>query len=74
MAELTKELFLEEIGKLATDVSSLKTDVSTLKLDMKEVKQTVQRLDKRDKEDSDVFAKDITELQKKVKQLELKHA
>lgn len=88
MAELTKEYFDEKIGgvvagvaalksdvsTLKTDVSDLKSDVSTLKSDIKEVKAIVQRLDKRDKEDSDAFAKDIVQLQKDVKLLKLKHA
>lgn len=74
MAELSREYFDEKIGQLATDVSALKSDVSALKFDMKEVKETVQRIDKRDKEDSDAFAKDIVRLQRDVKQLKLKHA
>jgi hypothetical protein len=65
--ELTKEYFDEKIGGMTTDISSLKSD-------MKEVKATLQRLDKRDKEDSNAFAKDIVELKKDVKILKLKQA
>jgi outer membrane murein-binding lipoprotein Lpp len=63
-----------DVSTLKTDVSDLKSDVSTLKSDMRDVKAIVQRLDKRDKEDSDAFAKDIVQLQKDVKLLKLKHA
>ena len=69
MAELTKEYFDEQIGKLVakTDfdkqISSVTDDLSFLKAKVTSIEEKVDRIDKRDKEDSDAFAKDIVQLQ-----------
>lgn len=65
--ELTKEHFDIEMEKLSSRMA-------TVELSVNGVKETVERIDKRDKEDSNAFAKDIVQLQKDVKQLKLRHA
>jgi hypothetical protein len=78
MSELTKEFFEQQISKLATkdelhDLAT-KEDIRLVQSELKDIKETVARIDKRDKEDSNAFAKDILKLQKDVKQLQLKSA
>ena len=69
-----------DLESLATkqDLESLATrdDLRTLKTDLDEIKLQLQKLSKRDLEDSDAFAKDILDLKKRVATLErqLKHA
>jgi hypothetical protein len=81
--ELTKEYFDEQLKNLASkedlielrhDVTSLHSEMSGVRADVREIKETVARIDKRDLEDSNAFAKDIIQLQKDVKELNLKHA
>jgi hypothetical protein len=86
MTVLTKEFFVEQIGKLVTKkdfeeqlkelvtkrdltrgLEPIISDISILKLGVKELNEKVDRIDKRDKEDSNAFAKDI--VQKDVKKL-----
>jgi hypothetical protein len=59
-----------DLGSLATkqDLESLATrdDLRTLKTDLDEIKVQLQKLSKRDLEDSDAFAKDILDLKKRV--------
>jgi hypothetical protein len=88
MTVLTKEFFVEQIGKLVTKkdfeeqlkelvtkrdltrgLEPIISDISILKLGVKELNEKVDRIDKRDKEDSNAFAKDIVQLQKDVKKL-----
>lgn len=83
--EFTREYFDQQISKLAaksdldvlatkSDLADVKSEVGSLALTLKNVKETVEKIDKRDKEDSNAFAKDIVQLQKDVKQLKLKPA
>lgn len=86
--DLTQEHFDQVVQGLATkkDLEGLATkdnllelatqqDFNSLKRDVTEIKAMVQRIDKRDLEDSDAFAKDLLDLKKRVATLErqLKH-
>jgi hypothetical protein len=81
LVRLSKRIFRDHIGKtdgkadpenflkeLSSPFSS-ETDISILKLGIKELNEKVDRIDMRDKEGSDTFAKDIVQLQKDVKKL-----
>jgi hypothetical protein len=81
--ELTQEHFDQIVQGLATknnldglatkaDLLELATqqDLNSLKRDVTEIKAMVQRIDKRDLEDSNAFAKDLLDLKKRVKSLE----
>jgi archaellum component FlaC len=93
--ELTKEYFDQQLGTLArkedlehlasnvreltTDVVAMHDDFRTMKSDITEIKQTLIELNKRDKEDSDAFAKTLvqnderlTGVENNIKQLKLK--
>jgi len=75
------------VRELTTDVSELKTNVvalqedsRTMKSDLSEIKQTLIELNKRDKEDSDAFAKTLVQhderlmsIEQDIKQLKIKH-
>ena len=65
--ELTKEHFDTEMEKFGSRMTTMESDI-------KDIKEKVTRIDKRDIEDSNAFAKDIVQLQKDVKQLKLKPA
>ena len=75
MSELTKEYFDSFIAEL-----TLRLDHDKHHLDhrLDEIEETLERIDKRDVEDSDAFAKDIVNLQRRVgtieRQLKLKPA
>ncbi len=80
--ELTKEYFDQQLGSLARkeDLEQIKDDVRAIKNDIAEVKQVLTDIDKRDKEDSDAFAKTLvqhderlTSAEQDIKQLKLKH-
>ncbi|MCA1622473.1 MAG: hypothetical protein LC768_01910 [Acidobacteria bacterium] len=89
--ELTKEYFDQQLGNLArkedleslaskNDLEQIKDDIRAIKTDMVEVKQVLSDIDKRDKEDSDAFAKTLvrhderlTSVEQDIKQLKLKH-
>lgn len=62
------------ITELRSDVMALQDDMSSVRADLREVREIVSRIDKRDIEDSNAFAKDIVQLQKDVKELKLRHA
>ncbi|HYV33695.1 MAG TPA: hypothetical protein VE973_02510 [Candidatus Limnocylindria bacterium] len=72
--ELTKEYFDEKFGGIKEDLGKVQEDITFLKVKVVNIEAKVERIDKRDKEDSNVFAKDILKPQKDVKQLQLKHA
>ncbi len=74
--DLTKEHFDEQVALFnqRLDNTATKDGLTAVQTELKEIKETVQRIDQRDKEDSNAFAKDIVQLQKDVKQLKLKHA
>jgi predicted ATP-binding protein involved in virulence len=78
--ELTKEYFDEQMSKLVKksefeeQAVKVNEDLSFLKAKTTSIEEKVARVDRRDKEDSDAFAKDILHLQKDVKALKLKHA
>jgi CMP-2-keto-3-deoxyoctulosonic acid synthetase len=59
--ELTKEYFDQQLGNLATkdDLEQLRSDFRAMKSDVTEIKQTLTNIDKRDKEDSNAFAKTL---------------
>ncbi len=63
-----------DVTELRSDVVALQDDMSSVRADLPEVKEIVSRIDKRDIEDSNAFAKDIVNLQKDVKELKLKQA
>lgn len=63
-----------ELGGVSDDVFTTKNNIDHIKNLLAEVNKTLHQIDKRDKEDSDVFAKDIVQIQRDVKQLKLKHA
>lgn len=71
--ELTQEYFDQALTNLVS-----KDDFYALKSDIAEIKEKVTRIDKRDLEDSNAFAKDIVNLQDRVsgleRQLKPKHA
>ena len=71
--ELTQEYFEQYLTDKLSSLPS-KEDFNALKVTVEEIKETVERIDKRDFEDSTAFASDIVKLQKEVKQLKLKHA
>jgi len=50
--ELTKQYFDEKISSIVEDISVIKANIKT-------IDEKVDRIDNRDKEDSDAFAKDI---------------
>jgi hypothetical protein len=64
----------DEVSGIKTNVIALQDDVRAVRFETGEIKETVIRIDRRDVEDSNVFAKDIVQLQKDVKELKLKHA
>lgn len=64
----------EEVAELRYELTSLRSDVSHILADLAETKETVDRIDKRDLDDSNAFAKDIVQLQKDVKGLKLRPA
>jgi hypothetical protein len=72
---VTKKDFEEQLKELVTKrdltrgLEPIISDISILKLGVKELNEKVDRIDKRDKEDSNAFAKDIVQLQKDVKKL-----
>lgn len=63
-----------EVTLLGQEMTSLRSDISHIRADLAETKELAVRIDKRDLEDSNAFAKDILQLQKDVKQLKLKPA
>ena len=80
MTQLTKEYFDGKIGKLVSkesfdeQINRVTEGLSFLKARVVNIEEKVGRIDKRDKEDSDVFAKDIVKLQKEMKQVKEKVA
>ena len=62
----------QEMTSLGHEVISLHADIAHVRADLAETKEIVSRVDRRDLEDSNAFAKDILQLQKDVKQLKLK--
>ncbi len=78
--ELTKDYFDQQLGSLARkeDLEQIKDDLRTIRTDVAEVKQVLANIDKRDKEDSDAFAKTLvnhderlTSVEHDIKQLKL---
>jgi len=73
--ELTKEYFesylAEQFKNVATkdDFKYLKGKVNALSLDMKEVKESINRIDNRDREDSNALAKDSAEYRRRITRL-----
>ena len=79
--EITKEYFDQQLSKLATkedvleikvDIIALQDDVRDIKTDLSDVKESVASLDKRDKEDSDAFAKMLLKHDLDIHKLKLK--
>jgi hypothetical protein len=88
--ELTKEYFDQQLDSFARkedleslaskgDLEQMKNDVRAIKIDMVEIKHVLANIDKRDKEDSDAFAKTLVQHDERlvasehdIKQLKLK--
>lgn len=67
----------EEVGVIKEDISEIKTDVGDLKtvyksmeLDLKDVKEIVNKIDKRDLEDSNLLAKSYVDHDNRLKVIE----
>ncbi|MDQ3802249.1 MAG: hypothetical protein M3416_00100 [Acidobacteriota bacterium] len=64
----------EDVATVKADISSLHTEFVSLKSDVREIKETLDVLNRRDLEDSNAFARDIVRLQKDVEKLKLSRA
>ena len=70
-----------DVNEIKTDVVSLQNDIRSVKSTLQEINQTLTNLDKRDKEDSDAFAKTLVQhgerlnsVEQEIKNLKLKQA
>lgn len=79
--ELTQEYFDQQLGNLATkrdlerlaskeDLEQLRDDFRVMKNDFTEIKETLTTLDRRDKEDSNAFAKILVKYHERLHTIE----
>lgn len=72
--ELTKDYFDQQISQLATQDDLLelatKSDLGAIRSDIAEVKALVQRIDKREDQDTRAVLRDIVDLNRRVSALE----
>jgi uncharacterized protein YoxC len=59
-----------KVDSLTHDVSGLRVEVATFGADLADIKKTLKELSERDRQDSDVFAKDILDLKNRMVALE----
>lgn len=62
----------EDVGSLNEDFGSLKVKVNSIEIDVKEIREKVNRIDQRDLEDSNAFARTVVLHDTRISKIERK--